>query len=114
MIICFSLKIFPLKVEYVPSVAPVAPPTCQKIFAALAPPESNTLTPAGTLPPEAILKSPAIWKIHTSLADPESVTLVGIVTPVLHLYNPGERVIPPISPAPNSVAVGFILPAASV
>ena len=85
MIICFALNIVPFKVEYVPSVAPVTPPTCQKTFDAWAPPASITLTPAGTLPAEAMFKSPAIWNSQTSFEPPESVTLVGIVTSVLHL-----------------------------
>src|SRR5680860_312261 len=85
MIICFALNIVPLNVEYVPRVAPIGPPTCQKTFEAKAPPESNTLIPEGTLPAEAILRSPAIWKTQTSFAPPKRVTLVGIVTLLLHL-----------------------------
>src|SRR5680860_175199 len=85
MIICFALNIVPLKVEYVPRVAPIGPPTCQKTFEAKAPPESNTLIPEGTLPAEAILRFPAIWKTQTSFASPERVTFVFIITSVLHL-----------------------------
>src|ERR1035437_2471438 len=60
---------------------------------------------------ELISRFSAIWNTQTSLALPESVTSVGIVKPVLHLYKPGASVIPPIFPAPSSVAVGFVIPA---
>ena len=100
------LKIFPLNTELVPSVA--WPPTCQNMFEACAPPLKTILVA------ELIERFCAICKIHTSSASPENVTSVGIVTPVLHLYSPGARVIPPILPAPNSVASWFVLPAASV
>jgi hypothetical protein len=42
MITCFSLNMLPLNVEYVPRVAPVPPPTCQKTFEAWAPLASIT------------------------------------------------------------------------
>src|SRR5450759_2815731 len=61
------------------------------------------------------VRSCAIWKIQTSFAPPARVTPAFVIkTPVLHLYRPGGSVCPLISPAYNSVAVGFVLPAASV
>lgn len=53
-IICLRLNIVPLKTDVVLRVAPVGPPTCQKIFEALAQPESSTSVA------DAIVKSPAI------------------------------------------------------
>src|SRR3954467_3285684 len=96
----------PSEGEVVPSVA--RPATCQKIFLADAPPLRMTFVAA------LKLKSPEIWKIQTSLVPPATVTLVGIVTAVLHLYRPGASVRPPRFPAPSSVKSGPVLPAASV
>ena len=94
---------FPLKTDVVPNV--VWPATTQKILRACAPPASITFAA------ELISRFWAIWNTQTSVSPPERVTSVGIVNPVLHLYNPGASVIPPMFPAPNSVAVGFVIPA---
>src|ERR1700690_1027989 len=57
-IICLALRMVPLKLDVVPRVAPVRPPTCQTIFLACAPPARVTMAPLATV------RSPAIWKIH--------------------------------------------------
>ena len=57
---------------------------------------------------------PATWKIKISLALPEIVILVGIISAVVHLYNPGVSVLPPILPAPKFKNAGLVRPAASV
>src|SRR5204862_6149556 len=84
------------------------PATCQNTFLACAPPLKVTIAPLPTV------RFCAIWKIQTSFAPPESVTALGIERPVPHLYSPGTNVIPWILPAPSSVAVGDVRPAASV
>ena len=96
----------PRKSDVVPSVA--WPATCQKMLALWAPPFKWTIAP------EPRSRVPAIWKIHTAFGPPERVTSLGMMTPDDHLYRPGAIVLPAILPAPNSVAVGFVLPAASV
>src|SRR6267378_1370893 len=71
-------NIVPLKVAVAPTVA--WPPTCQKTFLACAEPPRTTVTPLDTV------RSDAICKIQTSSAFvPERVTLVGIVTALVHL-----------------------------
>ena len=84
------------------------PATCQKTFAALAPPESITLIPAASPAlaqeaQEAISRLPAIWSIQTSFGPPERVTSLFITTLELHFQTPGASVNPLISPAPSSV-----------
>jgi len=75
---------------------------------ACAPPLKVTIAPLPTV------RFCATWKIQTSFAPPASVTALGMETPVPHLYSPGASVIPWILPAPSSVAVGDVRPAASV
>src|ERR1035437_2445057 len=103
--IAVASRMVPLNTDVVPSV--VLPATCQKIFSGLAPPCRMIFTP------ELILSVCATWKIHTEVALPDSVTFAGMVTALDHLYRPGRSVNPPIFPAPSSVAVGNVRPAAS-
>ena len=55
-------RMFPLKTEVVPRVAEL--PTCQKMFAALAPPLRITWRP------DVVVSVDAIWKMKTALASP--------------------------------------------
>jgi hypothetical protein len=64
--IAVLLRMIPLKLEVVPSVA--TPATCQKIFLACAPPISITFLALDTLRP------PAIWNIQTAFELPDKVT----------------------------------------
>jgi hypothetical protein len=57
-----SARMFPLKVEPVPSVAEL--PTCQKTLQACAPPRRLTLLL------DAVMSVDAIWKMKTPLGSP--------------------------------------------
>src|SRR4051812_16501087 len=55
-------RMFPLKIDVVPRVAEL--PTCQKILAALAPPERTILVPAN------VVRVEPIWRIQTAFGSP--------------------------------------------
>ena len=91
---------FPETLEFVPSVAEL--PTCQVIREACAPPLRMTWRPTSTVNEEAI------WKTNTAFELPpaSSVTSAEVISSVdVDLYTPGDRVMPPRSPA-------IVLPAA--
>jgi len=85
----------------------IAPPICQKIFSGLAPPVSSIFASVATL------KVPGTCKIQTSVGLPSKVIVSVIVTGVVHLYRPGERVSPLRLPASRLTKSGFGRVAAS-
>src|SRR5580692_103006 len=71
-------------------------PTCQKTFAASAPPARMTWRP------EVVVSVEAIWKIQTALALPPASSVRSpddMASEEVDLYRPGGRVCPPMFPA---------------
>lgn len=91
-----------------PAAAVTEPATTQTMLLASAPPARVILLPA------AIVRVPATWKIQVSVAPPVMVMSLPILTPVVHLYNPGARMRPPMAPVAKLLKLGFTRPVASV
>src|SRR6185503_18768341 len=100
-------RILPLNTELVPSVAEL--PTCQKTFAAWAPPLKITCRPT------VVVRVEPIWKMNTAFASPWASRVRSpeeISSEVVDLYRPGVRVWPPRFPA--TVIAPLVRPAASL